>query len=141
MTIDTAAPAAQTPRAIPADTFANRLILARAQAGHLSIREAAALCDLGRGAWTNWEKGAKPEGLDDLADLIAEKLSCDRDWLRYGGMLRTVVDDRPRPRWSRRADTSPYSNRSGRRWRRRMVPRTTSNGRKTTTLAHALIAA
>ncbi len=86
---------------IPADTFANRLILARAQAGHISIREAAEKCGLGRGAWTNWEKGAKPEGFEDLTALIAEKLHCQLGWLRNGGALRSV-DDR-RPRWQRDA--------------------------------------
>lgn len=42
---------------IPVDSIANRLILARHLAGHLSIREAAARCSIGRGAWQNWERG------------------------------------------------------------------------------------
>lgn len=94
---------------IPADTFANRLMLARAQAGHISIREAAELCGVGRGAWTNWEKGARPESYEDLTDLIAERLGCDRDWLRHGGSLRPV-DDRPAraPRWRRTHSPSPW---------------------------------
>ncbi len=73
--------------AIPVDSFANRLMLARAHAGHLSIREAADLCGLGRGAWTNWEKGARPADIIDIADLIAKHLGVDRDWLLFGGQL------------------------------------------------------
>lgn len=72
---------------IPADSFANRLMLARAFAGHLSIRDAADLCDLGRGAWTNWEKGAKPADKIEIAEVISEKLGIDFDWLLFGGQL------------------------------------------------------
>ena len=72
---------------IPVDSFANRLMLARAHAGHLSIREAADLCDLGRGAWTNWEKGARPADIIDIATVVADKLGVDRDWLLFGGQL------------------------------------------------------
>lgn len=103
--------AAQTTRqtGIPADTFGNRLMLARAQAGHISIREAADLCGVGRGAWTNWEKGARPEGYEDLTALIAERLGCDTEWLRHGGALRQV-DDR-KPRWRRSHSPSPCKTR------------------------------
>lgn len=85
------------------DSFANRLMLARAHAGHLSIREAADLCGLGRGAWTNWEKGARPADIIDIAEVIAEKLGVDRDWLLFGGQLgrqesgRTVRRGRGEP--------------------------------------------
>lgn len=72
---------------IPADSFANRLMLARAYAGHLSIRDAAEMCGLGRGAWTNWEKGAKPVDLIEIVEVIAEKLGVDFDWLLFGGEL------------------------------------------------------
>jgi hypothetical protein len=72
---------------IPADTLANRLMLARAHAGHLSIREAADLCEIGRGAWTNWEKGARPADIIDVATVVADKLGVDRDWLLFGGQL------------------------------------------------------
>lgn len=108
MTIDATRKATETPRAIPADTFANRLMLARAQAGHISIREAADLCGVGRGAWTNWEKGAQPESYEDLTDLIAEALNCDRDWLRYGGALRPAeATEGRKPRWRRVHSPSP----------------------------------
>ncbi|HET8640563.1 MAG TPA: helix-turn-helix transcriptional regulator [Pseudonocardiaceae bacterium] len=72
---------------IPVDSFANRLMLARSHAGHLSIREAADLCDLGRGAWTNWERGAKPVDIIPIATRIAERLKIDREWLLFGGPL------------------------------------------------------
>jgi hypothetical protein len=72
---------------IPVDSFANRLMLARAHAGHLSIREAAELCDLGRGAWTNWEKGTLPGDIIEVATIVAEKLQVDREWLLFGGQL------------------------------------------------------
>lgn len=71
---------------IPADTLSNRLTLARKLAG-LSIRDAADLCGFGRGAWTNWEKGARPLDLLEITGVIAEKLDVDLDWLRFGGPL------------------------------------------------------
>ena len=94
---------------IPVDSFANRLMLARAYAGHLSIREAADLCDLGRGAWTNWGKGARPADIIDIATAVADKLGVDRDWLLFGGQLaeaepRTL---RRRDRHGRSEGTSP----------------------------------
>jgi transcriptional regulator with XRE-family HTH domain len=71
---------------IPADTLSNRLMLARKLAG-LSIREAADLCDLGRGAWTKWENGARPLDLLEITAIVAEKLDVDLEWLRFGGPL------------------------------------------------------
>src|SRR2546421_6139646 len=89
---------------IPADTFANRLILARAYAGHLSQREAADLCGLGRGAWTNWERGARCRDLLDVVGKVSEKLGVDHDWLLFGGPL---ASGRARPirRTAGQADT------------------------------------
>jgi len=107
MTSDVAAQTTAAPR-IPADTFGNRLMLARAQAGHISIREAAALCQVGRGAWTNWEKGTTPEYFDDLTDLIAAKLGCDREWLRHGGALRPAEETARQPRWRRSHSPSTW---------------------------------
>lgn len=72
---------------IPVDSFGNRLMLARAHAGHISIREAADLCNLGRGAWTNWEKGARPADIIEISAIVADKLGVDRDWLLFGGRL------------------------------------------------------
>lgn len=74
-------------RAIPADTWGHRLMLARAHAGHLSIREAAEKCGIGRGAWTNWERGARPVDQVEVAEIISERLGVDRDWLLFGGPL------------------------------------------------------
>ena len=85
----------------PADTFANRLILSRATAGHLSIREAAERCGLGRGAWQNWEKGARPDDYDALVSLIADRLGIDRTWLRNGGGLTPTVEQTKPARWAR----------------------------------------
>jgi transcriptional regulator with XRE-family HTH domain len=71
---------------IPADTLPNRLMLARKLAG-VSIREAADLCGLGRGAWTKWENGSRPLDFLEITGVIAEKLDIDVDWLRFGGQL------------------------------------------------------
>jgi transcriptional regulator with XRE-family HTH domain len=72
------------------DSFGNRLKLTRAHAGHLSIREAADRCDIGRGAWTNWEKGARPSDIIEVTEVIAAKLGVDRDWLLFGGSLTPI---------------------------------------------------
>lgn len=101
MTIEPEQTQASRPRAIPVDSFGNRLMLARAHAGHISIREAAELCDIGRGAWTNWEKGARPADIIDIATVVADKLGVDRDWLLFGGHL-TETEGRPLRRRSRR---------------------------------------
>ena len=86
---------------IPADTFAHRLMLARAHAGHLSIREAAERCGLGRGAWTYWEKGGLPVDLDYVIEKISETLDVDPVWLGLGGMLAEPEETRrQRARWS-----------------------------------------
>lgn len=95
--------------AIPVDSFANRLMLARAHAGHLSIRDAAELCDIGRGAWTNWEKGAKPSDIIDIATAVADKLGVDRDWLLFGGQLGEAEVRQPRRRGGRSRSTHGYS--------------------------------
>ena len=86
---------------IPADTFANRLLLSRAYAGHLSIREAAERCGLGRGAWQNWEKGTRPDDYDGLVELIAETLGVSREWLRSGGELAQSSTQARPARWAR----------------------------------------
>jgi transcriptional regulator with XRE-family HTH domain len=84
---------------VPADTLANRLMLARALAGHLSIREAADQCGLGRGAWTKWERGTRPSDVLQIVPLIAEKLDVDEQWLMWGGPLEgprgRVIPKRP----------------------------------------------
>ena len=72
---------------IPADTFANRLLLARALAGHVSIREAAQMTGLNRGSWEGWERGRRPRDILDAAQRIAEALDVDEQWLLVGGPL------------------------------------------------------
>lgn len=72
---------------IPEDTYAHRLMLARADAGHLSIREAAEKCGLNYATWANWERGTRSRTIVEDAEAIAEGLGIDRDWLLHGGPL------------------------------------------------------
>ena|SRR5687767_2223655 len=72
---------------VPADTFANRLLLARAMAGHVSIREAALMTGLNRGSWEGWERGRRPRDILDAAQRIAAALDVDEHWLLFGGPL------------------------------------------------------
>ena len=73
--------------AIPLDTFANRLMLARKHRGFHTIQEAAAKCGLDRQSWSNWERGIRPRDLLDVAERISAGLDIDPDWLLYGGPL------------------------------------------------------
>lgn len=75
---------------VPEDSYANRLMLARAEAGHLSIREAADKCGLNYASWANWERGTRSRTQVEDAEVISEGLGIDRDWLLYGGPLRKV---------------------------------------------------
>lgn len=86
---------AQTPRPeppgtrtgrIPADTFANRLVLARRLAG-LTIRQAAAEAGLNYGSWSNWENGMRPLDAVEVCTSIARALDVDFNWLLLGGAL------------------------------------------------------
>jgi hypothetical protein len=87
-------------------------MLARAFAGHLSIREAADLCDIGRGAWTNWEKGARPVDMLDVAEVVSEKLNVSREWLLFGGPLSAPEHRRQLRRTRKGTLTAPYRSRS-----------------------------
>lgn len=89
-------------RTIPADTFANRLKLAR---GDLTYTQAADRCGLSRENWANWEHGGKPRDLIDTVEKISAGLSIDRDWLFWGGPL-TPEDRRPGRVISRRKDAA-----------------------------------
>lgn len=73
--------------AIPADTFANRLMLVRSHAGYITVREAAERCGLNYGSWSNWERGKLPRDLIDVAEKVSEGLGIDRNWLLLGGEL------------------------------------------------------
>src|SRR5688500_6015770 len=84
----------------PADTFSNRLLLARALAGHLSIREAAEVTGLNREAWRDWERGRRPRDILDVCRRIADSMEIDHDWLLFGGPLagpRGVPTERRKP--------------------------------------------
>lgn len=79
---DTAMPSGR----IPADTFANRLLLSRKLAG-MTIEEAAAAADLNRSSWANWENGRRPHAMVDVCQAIAAALDIDFNWLLLGGPL------------------------------------------------------
>jgi hypothetical protein len=108
---------------IPADTFANRLLLARAMAGHVSIREAALMTGLNRGSWEGWERGRRPRDILDAAQRIAEALDVDEQWLLFGGPLagprgmpvnpsrRSTDGPGPLPRAYREPTTRPRGSR------------------------------
>lgn len=79
--------AAEAAGAIPADTFAARLVLARHHAGRLSQREAAEACGLNYASWSNWEDGMRPRDRVEVARMVAEGLNMDFNWLLLGGPL------------------------------------------------------
>src|SRR5262245_40513307 len=81
-------------RAIPEDSYAHRLMLARAHAGHLTIRAAAERCGLNYASWANWEKGMSSRTKVEDAEAIAEALHVDLQWLLYGGSLTKVHSPR-----------------------------------------------
>jgi transcriptional regulator with XRE-family HTH domain len=82
----TADPTAPTPRRIPADTFPNRLLLARRLAG-MSIEEASAATGINKSSWANWEAGRRPHRLVEVCEEISEALDIDFNWLLLGGRL------------------------------------------------------
>jgi transcriptional regulator with XRE-family HTH domain len=90
---------------IPADTFSNRLLLARALAGHLSIREACERTGLNRGNWQDWERGRRPRDQVEVSQTIAEALDIDFNWLLLGGPL---LGARGRPTKRLDANTDGY---------------------------------
>lgn len=77
----------RTGGAIPADTLAIRLLLARHFAGQLSQREAAERCGLNYGSWANWEAGRRPRDVLDVVAQVSVGLGVDHDWLLWGGPL------------------------------------------------------
>ena len=72
---------------VPADTFDHRLMLARSHAGKLTIQDAALKCGLSPQSWSNWEKGMRPHDKVEVAQVVADGLNIDRDWLLHGGPL------------------------------------------------------
>lgn len=93
--MDTPTEQVDTGRVIPEDTFAHRLMLARAHAGHISIRVAAEKCGYGRGAWTGWERGMRPSDKLEVAEVVSEQLGVDFEWLLFGGQLTPEAGARP----------------------------------------------
>jgi transcriptional regulator with XRE-family HTH domain len=73
---------------VPTDTFAGRLILVRKELG-LGQEEAAQRCDLKPSTWATWELGRSPRNLVQVVRTIHERLGVDRDWLMWGGPLRS----------------------------------------------------
>lgn len=72
----------------PEDSFALRLVIIR-HAFELTQAEAALRCGLDDGSWSNWERGTKPRGMDRIVEKISDALRIDRDWLMWGGPLKT----------------------------------------------------
>ena len=68
---------------VPEDTFGARLVLTRLGKG-LTQEEAATACGLDDGSWSNWERGTKPRGMDEVVRKIAGGLGVSRDWLMWG---------------------------------------------------------
>jgi transcriptional regulator with XRE-family HTH domain len=79
---------------VPRDTFATRLVLARAAAG-MTRDEAAAACGLNRATWRLWEQGGSPRNMAEVVSKIAAGLGVDRDWLLWGGPLADENDPLP----------------------------------------------
>lgn len=103
---------------IPSDTFGHRLLLVRAQLGHLTVKDAAERCGLNYGSWSKWERGALPRDILDVTEAIAEGLGVDRHWLLHGGRL-----DTPEPRRRRLSHTYGFAARSVRPGDRSHRPR------------------
>ena len=87
-------------------------MLARDHAGRLSIREAAEKCGLNYRTWATWETGAASRTKVEDAQIIAEVLGVDLDWLLYGGPL-------PAPARPARKHRVAYARRSVRPGARR----------------------
>ena len=72
---------------IPEDTFGHRLMLVRADAGNLTIEQAAKKAGLLSQSWGNWERGRMPRDRVDVVDAVVEAFGTDRAWLLDGGPL------------------------------------------------------
>lgn len=81
---------------IPVDTLAARLVLVRMHRGYLTIKQAAALCGVNYGSWSNWERGIEPARRMEVVDKIADGLHIDRHWLMFGGPLAEAEENRDR---------------------------------------------
>jgi transcriptional regulator with XRE-family HTH domain len=73
----------EKPAWIPANTFGLRLVQVRVARG-LSQVEAAQICGLDDGSWSNWERGTTPRRMDRVVQKIHDGLGVDRNWLMFG---------------------------------------------------------
>lgn len=112
---NTEAPAATRRGRVPADTFSNRLTLARKLEG-LSIKEAVAQVNERTGtrftesSWSNWEAGMRPRNEADVMQAVAWGLDVDEEWLFWGGPLEGPKGRPVRPVTKRSGtDTLQYS--------------------------------
>jgi transcriptional regulator with XRE-family HTH domain len=90
---------------VPTDSFAHRLLLVRAQLGHMTVKDAAAKSGLNYAAWSKWEHGAMPRDILEVVEAISEGLGVDHEWLLRGGALS-------RPERKRRGISLAYPRRS-----------------------------
>lgn len=81
---------------VPETTFASRLVLLRHHLGLTQV-EAAAKCGLDDGSWSNWERGGKPRGMDQVVEKIAETFNVDRNWLMWGVATMRWITGLPAP--------------------------------------------
>lgn len=68
---------------VPSETFADRLRAVRKHL-RLDVVEIAPMCGVAVSTWSSWENGARPRGLNDVVQRIAEATRCSRDWLMWG---------------------------------------------------------
>lgn len=68
---------------IPEDSLANRLSAVRHHL-RLTQAEAANICGLDDGSWSNWERGARPRNMAEVVEKVHQGLNVDRDWLMWG---------------------------------------------------------
>lgn len=98
---------------IPADTFAHRLMLVRAHAGYMTVKDAAERAGLNYGSWSNWERGSMPRDLLDVVQKISDALDIDYDWLLFGDRRsgRQTLRGLYPPTTKRRANPKPSTDR------------------------------
>lgn len=104
---------------VPPDTFGSRILRARKYL-KLSAKRAALLCGIPPSTWSNWEAGATPENIAEIARTIANTLGVDRDWLLYGVtsdmcpylQLSMALDDESNQRNGAEWKTFPSSTRT-----------------------------
>jgi transcriptional regulator with XRE-family HTH domain len=80
---------------VPPSTFASRLVHLRLHLGLTQV-QAAQLCGLDDGSWSNWERGSRPRAMDVVVDNIAKATKCNRDWLMWGSNTNHKFTTPPR---------------------------------------------